>query len=406
MVDNQAFTHEPPYPKNYASEMLVLDHGEGVYLVDRVGTRYLDFGSGIAVNALGYGREDLPEIVAAQMRKLIHVSNLYTTEPTLELASRLTAAGDFAAVHFGNSGTEATEAALKYARLYALRTKGPGHHRFICFAGGFHGRSMGALAVTATKKYQEPFEPLMPGVTVLPYNDETALEAAMDDTVAGIIVEVVQGEGGLEVMTPAFAEALNRQRDAHDVILIDDEVQAGLGRTGHLFAHELVGLRPDVVTLSKPLAAGLPLSATLIPQKINSLLHVGEHGTTFGGGPVTCAAACHVWDTVTAPGFLEAVRQRSSVLEEELAAIADAYESVTGLRGAGMLRGLALDIPEGLEADTMAKTLAEARNAGILVLKSGANVLRVAPPLVTTEAEIREGGAILRKVVEHLDSVL
>jgi acetylornithine/N-succinyldiaminopimelate aminotransferase len=224
--------------------------------------------------------------------------------------------------------------------------------------------------------------------------------------VAGIIVEVVQGEGGLDVMTPEFAAALNRQRDTHDAILIDDEVQAGLGRTGHLFAHELVGLRPDVVTLSKPLAAGLPLSATLIPEKINRLLHVGEHGTTFGGGPVTCAAACHVWDTVTAPGFLETVRQRSSVLEGELTAIADKYDSVTGVRGAGMLRGLALDIPEGLEADTMSKTIAEARNAGILVLKSGQNVLRVAPPLAISEAEIRDGGGILRKVVEHLDSIL
>ncbi len=406
MVDDQAFTHDPPYPKNYASEFLVLDHGDGVYLVDRSGTRYLDFGSGIAVNALGYGRDDLPEIVAAQMRKLIHVSNLYTTEPTLELASRLTEAGDFAAVHFGNSGTEATEAALKYARLYARRTKGPGHHRLVCFTGGFHGRSMGALAVTPTKKYQEPFEPLMPGVTVLPFNDVEALEASMDETVAGIIVEVVQGEGGLDVMTPAFAEALNRQRDAHDAILIDDEVQAGLGRTGRLFAHGLVGLRPDVVTSPKPLAAGLPLSATLTPEKTTRLLHVGEHGTTFGGGPVTCAAACHVWDTVTAPGFLDAVRQRSSVLEEELTSIADTHDSVVGLRGAGLLRGLALDIPEGLEADTMAKTLGEARSAGILVLKSGPNVLRVAPPLVITETEIREGGRMLRKVVEHLDSIL
>jgi acetylornithine/N-succinyldiaminopimelate aminotransferase len=246
----------------------------------------------------------------------------------------------------------------------------------------------------------------MPGVTVLPYNDVDALEAAMDETVAGIIVEVVQGEGGLEVMTPAFADALNRLRDRYDAVLIDDEVQAGLGRTGRLFAHELVELRPDVVTLSKPLAAGLPLSATLIPAKVNDLLHVGEHGTTFGGGPVTCAAACHVWDTVTAPGFLEAVEQRSGVLEQELASIANAYDSVTGLRGAGMLRGLALDIPEGLEADTMSKTLAEARSAGLLVLKSGANVLRVAPPLVISEDEIREGTGILRKVVEHLDSIL
>ena len=284
MTDAIAKNHS--LPAQYAAELLVMRSGDGVRLEDTAGKRYLDFAGGIAVNALGYGREDLARAAYEQMLRLPHISNVYASEPTLELARRLRASGDWAAVFFGNSGSEANEAALKYARLYALRTKGPDHHRILCFSGAFHGRTMGAISCTPTAKYQDPFVPLVPGVAVAPYNDEAALERALDGGFAAVIVEVVQGEGGLSVMSPGFAAALNRLCQKHDALLIADEVQTGLCRTGDLFASRGVGLEPDMVTLAKPLAGGLPLSAVLIPEKVNRLIHYGEHGTTFGGGPV------------------------------------------------------------------------------------------------------------------------
>lgn len=259
MIDiTKANAKDLPFPRNYASKMLVLERGEGVYLYDVDGKKYVDFGSGIAVNALGHGREKLAEIAAEQMKKLIHVSNLYTTEASLELGHKLIGTGGFDAVHLGNSGSEANEAALKYARLYSKRTKGEGHHKILSFRNGFHGRTLGALAVTPTPKYQEPFGPLMEGCVALPYNDVAALEETLDDTFAAVMVEPVQGEGGLEVMTKEFAEALNRLCAEKDVILIADEVQTGLGRTGEFYASAALGLKPDIITLAKPLAGGSP----------------------------------------------------------------------------------------------------------------------------------------------------
>ena len=257
-------TYDVPFPNNYALPFHIFERGDGCYIVDKAGDRFLDFGSGIAVNALGYGREDLASAAFDQMKKLIHVSNLYTTEPAIELGFKLTSSGNFDAVHFGNSGSEANEAALKYARLYSKRRKGEG-----------------------TAKYQEPFEPLVPGVEFCAYNNAEELEAKLGPDFAAVIVEPVQGEGGLDVMTEAFAEKLNSLCAKLDVILIADEVQTGIARTGLPYASAAVGLRPDIITLSKPLAGGLPLSATLIPEKINKLVKAGEHGTTFGGGPAS-----------------------------------------------------------------------------------------------------------------------
>ena len=304
MQIKDAIVTDHPFPNAFSPEMLLLEHGSGCRVTDAAGKSYLDLGAGIAVNALGYGREDLADVAAAQMRKLVHVSNLYTTGPALELAGKLT--GDrFAAVQYMNSGAEANESALKFARMYAHRgEKNAERHKILAFTGGFHGRTYGALACTATPKYQEPFRPMLPGVEVAPYNDVEALRKTLDGTFAGVIVEVVQGEGGLQSMTPEFAAALGACRDEHDLILIADEVQTGLGRTGHLFASDSFGLKPDIVTLAKPLAGGLPLSAVLLPAAVNDRLHFGEHGTTFGGGPVTCALASHVFDILTDPAFL------------------------------------------------------------------------------------------------------
>jgi acetylornithine/N-succinyldiaminopimelate aminotransferase len=395
-IAEQAFAEGLAFPKNYSSKFLVLQRGEGVYVEDRAGNRYLDFGAGIAVNALGYGREDLARVAYEQMTKLIHVSNLYATEPAMELASELAGSGDFAAVHFGNSGAEANEAAIKYARLYSLRTRGEGHHRVLCFRNGFHGRTLGALSVTPTPKYQEPFAPLLPGVEVLPFNDAAGVETTLDSTFAAAIVEPVQGEGGLDVVSPKFARALNATCRKHDVVLIADEVQTGLGRTGSLYASTSVGLEPDIVTLSKPLAGGLPLSATLIPARINDLLHVGEHGTTFGGGPVTCAVALAVWKQITGAGFLEGVAGKGEYLGKRLEELAAKYPGLGAIKGLGLLRGVVAEKPDG------AAILDKAREEGLLLLRSGVNVLRLAPPLVISEQEIGKGIDILDSVIGKL----
>lgn len=412
-----------PLPKCFAPQWLVIDRGEGVWLVDAGGNRYLDFAGGIAVNALGYGREDLAQVAAGQMRRLVHISNLFTTEPAIRLAEKMVrrggVVGGAAAVQFLNSGSEANETALKYARLYALRRKGEGRHRLLCFANAFHGRTMGSLSVTPTAKYQDPFRPLVPGVEVLPYNDTAALDrafaaggAAADGAggagggFAGVIVEVIQGEGGLAAMTPEFAAALNRLCRRHDTILIADEVQTGLARTGTFYACEGVGLEPDLITLAKPLAAGLPLSAVLIPRKVNDLLHIGEHGTTFGGGPVTTAVANRVWDILSEPAFVESVARKGARLRERLVALAARFPFLGEVRGRGLLAGLEVKPDEaeraGLGADPLKALLDRLRDRGLLVLRSGDRFLRIAPPLVISEEEIDEGARIMEKTFQEL----
>ncbi len=389
MQIKDAIVTDHPFPNAFSPEMLLLDHGSGCRVTDAAGKSYLDLGAGIAVNALGYGREDLADVAAAQMRKLVHVSNLYTTGPALELAGKLT--GDrFAAVQYMNSGAEANESALKFARMYAHRgEENAERHKILAFSGGFHGRTYGALACTATPKYQEPFRPMLPGVEVAPYNDVEALRKTLDGTFAGVIVEVVQGEGGLQVMTPEFAAALNACRGEHDLIVIADEVQTGLGRCGHLLASDSVGLKPDIITLAKPLAGGLPLSAVLLPAAVNDRLHFGEHGTTFGGGPVTCALASHVFDILTDPAFLAAVRERGEQLRRGLETLREAH-GLGPVVGAGLLRGVHVPGTAGEQPRIQALSTA-LRSAGVLVLRSGDDVMRIAPPLVVSADEIAEG---------------
>jgi len=399
MDKKDPFTHNPPFPKQFAADVLTFDRGEGVYLIDIAGNRYLDFGAGIAVNALGYGNEEIARLVYDQMKKLVHISNLFTTEPAVELAIKLTATGNFEAVHLGSSGTEANEAAIKYARLYAYRKRGPGHAKLLCFADAFHGRTLGALSVTPNAHYQEPFQPLLEGVTVLPFNDAAALERTLSAEFAGVIVEVIQGEGGLRVMTSEFARALNQSCAKHDVILIADEVQTGLGRTGYPYASGLVGLQPDIITLAKPLGGGLPLSATLIPAKVNQLIRSGEHGTTFGGGPVTTAVASRILDRVLDPAFLEGVRSKAAVLDEGLKGLATRFSFIQDLRGAGMLRGIAVDEKR---AGTTAELITKAREAGLIILRSGANVLRIAPPLVIEKEEIAKGLSLIEQMFARI----
>jgi acetylornithine/N-succinyldiaminopimelate aminotransferase len=397
---DQGYVSNHPFPNCFAEKLLVVTRGEGVYVEDRTGKRYLDMAGGIAVNALGYGRRDLAEIAADQMLRLTHISNLFATEPGLDLAAKMIAGGDFAAVQFHSSGSEANEAALKFARLFALRTRGAGHHKLLCFSGGFHGRTLGALSVTPTAKYQEPFEPLVPGVEAAPFNDLQALESLLDDSFAAVIVEVVQGEGGLASMTPAFAAALNRLCRRHDLLLIADEVQTGMSRTGSFYASRGVGLEPDIITLAKPLAGGLPLSAVLIPSRVNDLLKLGEHGTTFGGGPVACAVAGRVWDILSDPELIASVAAKGEILRGGLESLRASFPFLGEVKGRGLLAGVEFggDAGERLLGEVMQA----APRAGLLVLRSGSNVLRLAPPLIIEQEELQRGLALLGDIFSEL----
>jgi len=394
---NPAMATSLPFPPQYGSELLIVKRGRGVWLEDAAGKKYLDFAGGIAVNALGYGRGDLAKVAMKQMRRLPHISNLFTTEPALELARTMLGhqPGRFASVFFGNSGTEANEAALKYARLFAFRTRGPGHEKLLCFSGAFHGRTLGSLSCTPSPKYQDPYAPLLPGVVVAAFNDAQALQQVLTDEFAGVIVEVVQGEGGLAAMTAEFASALNEACARTGAVLIADEVQTGMARTGTFYASDGVGLKPDLITLAKPLGGGLPLSAVLIPEKINSVIHASDHGTTFGGGPVTTAVAKKVWDAVSAPTFIRHVAEMGQVLQQGLLAVKAAYPQKVGeLRGKGMLRGFEYT---GGEVKDLLDAL---RGHGMLALRSGANVVRIAPPLVITQKEIETGIRIMKEALK------
>ena len=395
-----AIIENPPFPKEYASRFLELSHGKGSYLYDTSGKRYLDFGAGIAVNALGHGRKDLAKIASKQMQKVIHVSNLYTTKPAVKLAVRLVRLGDFAAVHFGNSGSEANETAIKFARMYGKRTAKDSTKprvKLLCFQNAFHGRTMGALSVTPTEKYQKPFGPLVPGVEVATLNQVESLDPLASGEYCAVIIEPVQGEGGLTKVTHEFSAALNDACRKNDVILIADEVQTGLGRCGFDLASKAVGLSPDIVTLAKPLAGGLPLSATLIPRKINDLIGTGEHGTTFGGGPVTTSVAGYVVDTVLDPAFLRNVQDISEYLAKGLKRLIAGIEAFEETRGLGLLTGVT--IAENA-AHLLPNLLAAAQEQGLLLLRSGTNVIRIAPPLIISQAEIDEGIAIIENVAK------
>jgi len=389
----------PPFPRNYADTFLQLEEGKGVRLTDKGGKSYLDFGSGIAVNALGYGNKLLADTAQQQMMKLIHVSNLYTTGPAVELAEKLCSLTGGEAVHFGNSGSEANETALKYSRAYALRKKGPGHHKYLSFKNSFHGRTMGALSVTFTEKYRKPYEPMVQDVVFCEFNNAEELENIIDDSFAAVICEPLQGEGGLNLMDRAFAEKMNELCRKHDVLIIADEIQSGLYRAGTLLASEAVGLKPDIICLSKPLAAGLPLSATIIPSKVNELIHLGDHGTTFGGGPVTTAVALKVIEQLESPAFQTQLKKTIVLFDKMLEQMVDDYVCVRQSKGLGMLRGLEIICPEGSEAETMSAIITSAREQGLLILRSGSNIIRLAPPLIISGEEMEEGLAILAGIL-------
>jgi predicted acetylornithine/succinylornithine family transaminase len=375
----------------YKRAPVELVRGSGVYLYDAEGKAYLDFGSGIAVNSLGYDDAGLKAALHAAAEGLIHTSNLYHTAPGERLAAALVARSFASKVFFCNSGAEANEGAFKIARRWA-RTQGEAKHEIIALRGAFHGRLFGTLAATDRPNYRLPFRPLAPGISIFE-RDLKELDAALDsDTVAAVIVEPIQGEGGVRVLDHGFLRELRALTASRNIALIFDEIQCGLGRTGSLFAYEQIGVVPDMVTLAKPLAGGLPMGAVLMTDSIASAMQYGDHGTTFGGGPFVASVALHVLDRLSDPALLAHVRETGAWFGHELGEIAHRTSRIRQVRGTGFIWGL--DV-----MGTAAHVVSEAQANGLLVLTAGEYTVRLLPPLVATKEELARGLQILEEVL-------
>jgi predicted acetylornithine/succinylornithine family transaminase len=376
----------------YKRAPIELVRGEGVELFDADGRAYLDFTSGIAVNALGYGDPGLREAIRAAADGLVHVSNLFRTAPGEQLAARLVELSFADKVFFCNSGAEANEGAFKFARKWARTTAGAAKTDIIALRGAFHGRLFASLAATDRPNYRAPFRPLAGGVSIVERDIEDLAIVLDAETVAALILEPVQGEGGVRVLDHGFireVRALTRERQ---VALIFDEIQCGMGRTGSLFAYEQIGVEPDLLTLAKPIAGGLPMGAVLINDRIASTMNAGDHGTTFGGGPFVASVALHVLERVADPSLLAHVHSEGEWIGSTLHAISDRTGRVRAIRGVGFMWGLDVGEPAG-------DVVARARDAGLLVLTAGDHTVRLLPPLITSRDELQRGLAILEQVL-------
>jgi acetylornithine/N-succinyldiaminopimelate aminotransferase len=369
--------------------------GEGVQLIDSDGKRYLDFASGIAVNALGYGDAGIARVITdALSTGLIHTSNLYRTAPGELLAAKLVDRSFASKVFFCNSGAEANEGAFKFARRWARQTGTNAKVEIIALRGSFHGRLFASLAATDRPSYRAPFRPLAGGISICE-RDLADLETALDEeTVAAVIVEPIQGEGGVRVLDSDFLQGLRKLTAKREIALIFDEIQCGLGRTGHLFAYENTGVVPDMLTLAKPLAGGLPMGAILVSEEIGATIKPGDHGTTFGGGPLVAAVAAYVLDRLSDPSLLKAVRENGAWLGEQLDAIARRSGKVRAIRGAGFIWGL--DVVES--ANDIVK---RGWDEGLLVLTAGEHTLRILPPLIMGRDDLARGISALEKIISQ-----
>ncbi len=367
--------------------------GEGVELIDANGKRYLDFASGIAVNALGYGDAGVARVVSEALNNgLIHTSNLYRTPAGEQLADKLVECSFASKVFFCNSGAEANEGAFKFARRWARKIGTDAKVEIIALRGSFHGRLFASLAATDRPSYRAPFRPLAGAVSICE-RDLSDLETALDEeTVAALIVEPVQGEGGVRVLDDAFLETLRTLTSKREIALIFDEIQCGLGRTGHLFAYEKSGVVPDMLTLAKPLAGGLPMGAVLVSEEIAATIQSGDHGTTFGGGPLVSAVAAHVLERLSNPALLESVRENGAWLGAQLDAIARRSGKVRAIRGIGFIWGLDVLEPAG---DIVKRGWDE----GILTLTAGEHTLRLLPPLTMDRDDLVRGLSIIEKII-------
>ena len=377
---------------------LVLDHGEGVYLYDTDGKQYLDFAAGIAVCALGSGNKDYNDALKEQVDKLLHTSNLYYNVPTIEAARKALAASTMDRVFFTNSGTEAIEGAIKAAKKYAFTRDGHAGHEIIAMNHSFHGRSIGALSVTGNAHYQEPFEPLMPGVKFADFNNLDSVKAQITDKTCAIIMETVQGEGGIYPAEKEFLEGVRALCDEKDILLILDEIQCGMGRTGAMFAWQNYGVKPDIMTCAKALGCGVPVGAFFMTQKVaDKSLAPGDHGTTYGGNPFVGAAVSTVFDLFEKQKILDNVHEVAPYLEEKLDALVAKYDFLTARRGMGLMQGLVCKLPVG-------QVSARALEQGLIIITAGADVIRMVPPLVIEKKHVDEMTQKLEKALQAVNA--
>ena len=369
----------------YNRFQIVLEKGEGVRLYDVEGKEYLDFAAGIAVFALGYNHPEYSQALKDQIDKIIHTSNLYYNVPMTEAAEKLVKASGMSRVFFTNSGTEAIEGAIKVARKYAYLKDGSTDHEIIAMKHSFHGRSLGALSVTGNTHYQEPFKPLIGGIRFAEFNNLESVKEQITDKTCAIIMETVQGEGGIYPADPEFLKGVRKLCDEKDILLILDEIQCGMGRTGTMFACQSYGVQPDVMTCAKALGCGVPVGAFVLNEKTAAASLVpGDHGTTYGGNPLACAAVSKVFDLFEKEHLVEHVQEITPYLEKKLDELEDKYEFITARRGKGLMQGLVL------EGKKVGDVVNQAIANGLLVISAGTNVLRLVPPLVITEKDIDE----------------
>lgn len=377
---------------SYNRYPIVLDHGEDVYLFDKEGKKYLDFGAGIAVCALGYSDDFYKETLKKQIDKGIHFSNYFYSEPLMNAAEGLAKATGMDKVFMANSGTEANEGALKLARKYAIMQGNEERHEIISMNKAFHGRSMGALSVTGTAKYREPFEPMIGGVTFVDYNDLESVRKAVTDKTYAIIVEAVQGEGGIYPASPEFLKGIREICDEHDIMMICDEIQCGMGRSGEMFAYQHYGIQPDIVTMAKGIGNGMTVGAIATKENIAKALVPGDHGTTFGGSPLACAAVVATLQEFENKNVVENVKTVGTYLDEKLKYLVETKDIVKETRGLGLMRGLELNEPAG-------PYISKAIEKGVIFMSAGTHVIRFIPPLIIEKKHVDE-------MIEILESIL
>ena len=380
----------------YNRFQIVLDQGEGLYLSDIEGKKYLDFAAGIAVFALGYGNLAFHNTLKAQIDKLLHTSNYYYNVPSIEAAAKLIKASGMDRIFFTSSGTEAIEGAIKLARKYYYSKHGVADSQIISMGHSFHGRSMGALSVTGTKKYREAFEPLIGGVVFAEFNNLDSVRSLITKHTSAILLEPIQGEGGIYPAKPEFMEGIRKLCDEKDILLILDEIQCGMGRTGAMFAYQKYHIKPDIITCAKALGCGVPVGAFAATEKVAKAFEPGDHGTTYGGNPFVTAAVSKVFDLYDELGLLDKVNKTAPYLAQKLQGLANKYSFIKEHRGEGLMQGLEFTIEvKGI--------INEAMNSGLILIAAGSHIIRFIPPLVVEEKHIDEMIAILDGVLGRLE---
>ncbi len=386
---------ESVFYKTYNRYPVVFERGEGMYLYDSDGEKYLDFYAGIAVNALGYADKEYTAALKEQAEKLLHVSNYFYNSPSVEAGEKLLKASQMDKVFFTNSGTEAVEGAIKIARRYAYDRDGSHDHEIIAMTNSFHGRSLGALSVTGNDHYQEPFKPLIPGIRFAKFNDLDSVRALFNEKTCAVIMETIQGEGGIYPADREFLAGVRALCDEHDALFILDEIQCGMGRSGAMFAWQKYGVKPDVMTVAKALGNGVPIGAFLAHGKASACLVPGDHGTTYGGNPFVCAAAAKVLDIFEARNLTAHAEEMGRYLWEKLEELKESFPQICAHRGMGLLQGLEFSVPvSGIVSDALLKQK-------VVLITAGSNVIRFVPPLVVEREHIDEMTEKLRRALEE-----